>query len=56
MFGPPAPPGAAPSITVGDNVVSITMGPGASASDVARKVQPVLQESRDALIAAYPGM
>ncbi len=56
MFGPPAPSGAAPSITVGDNVVSITMGPGASASDVARKVQPVLQENRDALIAAYPGM
>jgi len=56
QYGPPPPPGAAPSVTVGDNVVNITMGPGASATDVARKVAPVLQDNRDALIAAYPGI
>lgn len=55
QFGPPLPPGSN-TVTVGDNVVNITMGPGASASDVARKVMPVLQQNTDAIVAPYPGI
>jgi hypothetical protein len=56
-MGPPLAPGFTPAnVTVGDNIVNITMGPGASASDVARKVQPVLQQNTDAIVAAYPGI
>jgi hypothetical protein len=56
QFGPPLPPGS--SMTVGDiaNTVNVTMGPGATASDVARKVAPVMEQNLEALIAAYPGM
>ncbi len=56
QFGPPLPPGSSTSVTTGDNIVQITMGPGASASDVARKVAPVLQQNTEAIIAAYPGI
>jgi hypothetical protein len=56
QFGPPLPPGS--TMTVGDisNTVNVTMGPSASAGDVARKVAPVMQQNTDAILAAYPGI
>jgi hypothetical protein len=45
----------APSVTVGDNVVNISMLPTSSPAQVAGKVGEELQSNRDAILSPYPG-
>jgi hypothetical protein len=44
----------APTVTVGDNVVNISMAPTSSASQIASTVGTELQSNRDAILSAYP--